>query len=206
MNFDKFKTVAEEGKIELSRKGSRFIGICLPSSEEKFEGQLERLEKEYSDADHICFGSVLISKDRAKERYDNDGEPSGTAGEPILQVIKGKELYQTSVFVIRYFGGTELGTGGLVRAYGEAAKAALEDSRVIVRRRRVELELSYPYSFAGSVMAFLEASEEVEIKEIEYGERPVVKIGVPVDRAEKIENELIEVTSGKVRVKKLEGR
>lgn len=199
MNFESFKRVSGEGKAELSKQGSKFVGICLPSSEDELESQLERLERGYSDATHLCYGAVLIVDDRAIERYHSDGEPPGTAGKPILQVIKGKEMYQTSVFVIRYFGGKELGTGGLVRAYGGAAKRAVQEAGSVIRRRRRELKVSYPYSLTGSVMEVLESGEgKVEVKEIEYGERPVARILVPLTKIDQVKNRLMEASSGRV--------
>ena len=201
MNFDSFKTVSGEGRSEFSRRGSRFVGICLPSSEDEYENQWVGLKNDYSDSTHVCYGAVTITNDRPVERYQNDGEPSGTAGEPILQVIKGKDLYQVAVFVVRYFGGTKLGTGGLVRAYGGAAKLAVDDSQIVLYKRRKKMKVSYPYSLTGPVMRFIKSEENaIKVDGIEYGEMASASLRVPVDRAERIKNELIEISSGRAEI------
>ena len=115
------KTVYKGASAEIVEKKSRFIGETYPvTSEEEALEYLEKVKKQFWDARHHCWAYV-IGEQRPLERFSDDGEPSGTAGKPILEVIRGKRLPNTLVVVTRYFGGTLLGTGGLVRAYTKAS-------------------------------------------------------------------------------------
>ena len=128
------KVIAGESVGELTLKGSRFIGIALPCPHEgDIQANLADLSARWRDATHYCWAAVFDGADR-HERSSDNGEPSGTAGKPILSVLRGSGLCDTMVVVIRYFGGTLLGTGGLVHAYTEGAKLALKDAKGIDKR------------------------------------------------------------------------
>ncbi len=125
----RIKVPVEEVKESLTVKGSKFIASLFPvSSKEEAESILEKVRKQYYDATHNCFAYRVYPD---IERYSDDGEPSNTAGKPIMSVIKGNELFNTLVVVTRYFGGTKLGVGGLIKAYGESAKKAVESVNTV---------------------------------------------------------------------------
>lgn len=128
--FADYLTVPDVSRSEFRIKGSRFIGIAMPcASEEDIRRNLETVSDEYPGATHYCYGAVYGGTDRREKSSDN-GEPSGTAARPILSVIRGHGLTDTMVVAVRYFGGTLLGTGGLVHAYTQAAEDALSSAPV----------------------------------------------------------------------------
>ena len=126
-----YNTIYEGGTDEIVEKKSRFIAQVFPvETEEEVATILEQMKKKYWDARHNCYAFVLGEASQIS-RCSDDGEPSGTAGRPILEVINGKELTNILIVVTRYFGGTLLGTGGLVRAYSQSAQAGIMASKVI---------------------------------------------------------------------------
>ena len=121
------KQPASDGFFELVEKRSRFITYCEKvSTPEEFKQFLNRLKKQYPDARHFCYGFRIGRLNSAQRGFSDDGEPSGTAGMPILNVIDHSEFSDVAIIVVRYFGGTKLGTGGLARAYSEAASSVLK--------------------------------------------------------------------------------
>jgi len=199
-----YKTLADISRVKLNRGGSRFIGtgrFC--PSEEDLLGAREEIEGEFSDSTHVCSGSIIVQDGRAIERYENDGEPSGTAGEPILGVLKGKELRNCAIFVVRYFGGTKLGTGGLVRAYSDAARGVIEESEIVTRKPRVSLTLLFDYPQTGRVMNILAKFDQAEVVKRDYGQKVNLEVLIAVEDRDQFVNSLIESSSNKVEV---EGR
>ena len=124
--MNSYKTIYKENEYITIEKRSKFIGTALPAeSKADAEEKIKALQKKYADATHNVFAYRVIEGGQVPERQSDDGEPSGTAGMPVLEVLRGEELYNVVVVVTRYYGGTLLGTGGLTRAYGHTAKAAL---------------------------------------------------------------------------------
>lgn len=145
MNTDRYRTLESAGSGQLREKASRFIGIAFHMpDEDAFKQRMQEFMKEHHGARHFCYAWVLGD---TGERYraNDAGEPSGTAGKPILNRIQSLDLTYCGVIVVRYFGGTLLGKAGLVQAYGEAAQLALLDARVTqcVVRDRVRITCSY---------------------------------------------------------------
>ena len=131
--LSKFHTVYEGGEAEIIEKKSRFIATVLPvTCEEEALEFIESMKKKYWNATHNCYAYVIGERFET-QRCSDDGEPQGTAGKPMLDVLLGEEIHNTAVVVTRYFGGTLLGTGGLVRAYSGAVKAGLEASKIITK-------------------------------------------------------------------------
>ncbi len=152
---DTYKTIDSEAKGLYRAKGSRFIAHAIPvSSQEDIKTKLEELRKEYHDARHHCYAWVL-SPDRQTWRVNDDGEPSGTAGKPILGQINSRELTNILVVVIRYFGGTLLGVSGLINAYRTAAADALENATVSERHLTEYWLIRFPYLAMNDVMKVL---------------------------------------------------
>ncbi|MCD7747837.1 MAG: IMPACT family protein [Firmicutes bacterium] len=160
VNRTGYISLAGEGEARLEVKHSVFIAHASPvKSDEEARGYLQKIKREYSDAKHNCYAYVI--KDGNFSRYSDDGEPGGTAGLPIMNVIKGRDVTNAVVVVTRYFGGILLGTGGLVRAYTDSASAALEAARpalfslhdiIFVRASYSDYQkLSYEISRAGAL-------------------------------------------------------
>jgi len=152
---DTYKTIAAESKGLFRDRGSRFIAIARPvSSQEEIKAVLEDLRKEYHDARHHCY-AWMLTPDRQAWRVNDDGEPSGTAGRPIMGQINSRELTNVLVVVIRYFGGTLLGVSGLINAYRSAAEDALSNARVIEKQVTESWRITFPYHAMNDVMKVL---------------------------------------------------
>ena len=148
---ERYTTVKEFGSAEIVEKKSRFIANVKPViSEDEAAAYIEEIKKKYWDARHNCYAYQLGERNQI-QRYSDDGEPGGTAGMPILDVLRGKDIKNTIVVVTRYFGGTLLGTGGLVRAYSSAAKAGLEAAGLIERIPHIRQYFTVDYTMAGKV-------------------------------------------------------
>lgn len=143
--MEKFKTIKTNAIVEIEEKRSRFIGSAFyVENEEEAERIIKDIKKKYYDARHNCF-AYIINNGNATKRFSDDGEPSGTAGSPILNVLEKNELYNVLVIVTRYFGGILLGAGGLVRAYTEAAVKAIEKAEIVEQENGFELEIWISY-------------------------------------------------------------
>ena len=152
---EEYKAVYEGGEGELIEKKSRFIATVIPAeSEEEALAFIEAMKKKYWNATHNCSAYVIGEKGQLK-RCSDDGEPSGTAGKPILEVIRGAGLHNIFVVVTRYFGGTLLGTGGLVRAYTESAREGISHSQIITKIYGFKLNLTTDYTGLGKIQYLL---------------------------------------------------
>lgn len=152
---DTYKTIDSKADGLFKDRGSRFIALAIPvTTQEEIKSRLEELRKEYHDARHHCYAWVL-SPDRQAWRVNDDGEPSGTAGKPILGQINSRELTNILVVVIRYFGGTLLGVSGLINAYRSAAADALDNASIIERHLVERWIVTFPYSAMNDVMKVL---------------------------------------------------
>jgi uncharacterized YigZ family protein len=175
------KTISREAECSLEIKRSRFIGRTFKcGTPEEALAAVKHVRGTWRDATHHCWAyRVGITGEQA--RYDNSGEPQGTAGPPILDVLKHRDLTNTLVVVTRYYGGTKLGSVGLVRAYGEAAKKAVEASGVTELRLVREIRAPVPYALLAPFEAYL-ARERFEVASKKFGELIVLLLRVPVDR------------------------
>jgi uncharacterized YigZ family protein len=147
---DSFHTLKETTQSELREKGSKFIGIAFPMrTVEEFELQYDPIKKDHSKANHHCYAWRL---EENLHRNNDDGEPSGTAGRPIQGQLESFNLYQVGIIVIRYFGGTLLGTSGLIHAYRDTARAALDKATIVEKILEEIIEISFEYHKMGDVM------------------------------------------------------
>ena len=170
---------AATNRGEIRERGSRFLGLLVPVKDEaEAAATLEQLGREYRDATHLCWAWRLGSP--ARERSADAGEPAGTAGQPILQVLRGQELSDTLAVVVRWFGGTKLGKGGLARAYAAAARAAAEGARRVERIETVVCELSLPYASLGAVKRLLDVpGRRLQMESYEDAVRLEVVVDLP---------------------------
>ena len=205
------RTIARPRRFEIPKiKGSRFIAsVARVESAEAAAAFVEAVREELRDATHNCFAWRLGADENAfrcsspprppRGRYSDDGEPSGTAGRPILQQIDGRRLTGVAVVVSRWFGGTKLGTGGLLRAYSEAAGAVLDRAGVVEVPVVTVLKLGYGYELTGVVQGVL-ASFDLAAGRSEYGAAVEAEVAVPVERVEEVRRALGEVTGGRIAI------
>lgn len=134
--MEQFKTIMQDAQAEIEKKKSRFIAnVYYIENAEEAEEHLKQIRKKYFDARHNCFAYRILEENGVKEKQSDDGEPSGTAGAPMLNILQKNNLYNVLIVVTRYFGGTLLGTGGLVRAYSYATIKSLENAKVIIQTK-----------------------------------------------------------------------
>ena len=159
MGEDRYRTVGGSGKAELTVSGSRFIGFVHPvSTVTDAESIITQRRQEYSDATHVV-PAYRIRSDPFREYASDDGEPSGSAGSPMLTVLQGESLENVLAVVVRYYGGTDLGIGGLVRSYQAATKRAIAAAGTIEDVPHTELLLTVQYDDSGQVRAILESAD-----------------------------------------------
>ena len=191
--------VKNGGEGIYEEKKSRFIAkVYSVSTEQEANEYIEAARKKYWDARHNCY-AFIIGTNSEVTRCSDDGEPSGTAGKPILEVISGTGVYNCLVIVTRYFGGTLLGTGGLVRAYTKACKDALEDSALARVVSGEEYMVVVDYSFVGKIQRIAE-DMNATITNTEYLEK--VSFTIQIEAGSSIEKKIIEGTNGKATVTK----
>ena len=174
-----FLTIASITEGLYKSKGSKFISFAIPvHTVDEVKDIISAYRKKYHDARHICYAYVL-QPDRSEFRANDDGEPSGTAGRPILGQINSRGLTNIMVVVIRYFGGVLLGTGGLITAYKEAASAALNDTVVVERNVEVFCEIHFQYPLINEVMKLVKESDAI-VNEQYFGNECILKCVVPM--------------------------
>ncbi|WP_026506839.1 YigZ family protein [Butyrivibrio sp. MC2013] len=195
------RIIVKSGRGEYEEKKSRFIGQAFAiSSSSEAEEIIERISKEYWDARHNCYAYVLGERNEITRCSDN-GEPSGTAGRPILDVLTTSGLSDALIIVTRYFGGTLLGTGGLVRAYTAAAKASLEDADVAELKIGVILQVTIAYSFLDKIQHSL-SQMGLELSNPVYGADVSFDVTVTTDKADELEKTITGITGGRAMIVK----
>jgi uncharacterized YigZ family protein len=176
---DSFRTLDGVGETELKVKRSRFLAMAFAAATEpEARTRLDETARRYHDALHVCFAFRLGIGPAAVSRKSDAGEPNGTAGEPILAAIDRLGLTDVLVIVVRYFGGIKLGTGGLARAYGQAAETALEAAGVRVVPLGREFVLRFPYALDKSIRHLLD-TRQGRLLDQDYGEEVVWRIWLP---------------------------
>ena len=193
------KTVYQGGEGEIVEKKSRFIATVRPiESEEEAVAFINEMKKKYWDARHNC--SAFVIGDRQEiSRCSDDGEPAQTAGRPMLDVLLKEDIHNVAVVVTRYFGGTLLGTGGLVRAYQKAVQEGLSNSVIIDKLSGRKLTIGIDYVGLGKVQ-YLLGKENLTIIDTVYTEQVELIVMVPSEIQQKIEKDIIEATSGNAKI------
>lgn len=197
-----YDIVYKGGTGEIIEKKSRFIANVIPiSSENEAFLCIESIKKQYWDARHNCYAFVIGSNNEIA-RYSDDGEPSGTAGKPILEVLLGRGVRNTLIVVTRYFGGTLLGTGGLVRAYSKSASEGLANAEIITKIPGQMLEVLTDYNGLGKIQ-YIAGTMDLSIYDIEYTD--TVKIKVLTDLASKqaFLKKVTEATNGRAEIEEV---
>ena len=187
------------GSGQIEEKKSVFIAnIARADSEEEATAFIETMKKKYWDARHNC-SAFVIGERGELTRCSDDGEPSGTAGRPMLEVLMRENIKNIVVVVTRYFGGTLLGTGGLVRAYTQAVKEGLNDCKIGVLRMGVPLALTTDYNGIGKILYLLSAMG-LTPKDSDYGEKVTLQVLVPVEEKDRLVRDITEATAGKTEI------
>lgn len=162
---DTFKTINSITKITYTEKRSKFIAYAIPiSSVDEVKEEVDKYRKEYYDSRHVCW-AYMLGAERDNFRSNDDGEPSGTAGKPILGQINSNELTDILIVVIRYFGGIKLGTSGLIVAYREAAAQAIAESEIIEKTVDCVVAFGFEYLFMNDVMKIVKDLEPAILKQ-----------------------------------------
>lgn len=193
--MQKYKVVYQGGTGEIIEKKSRFIATVQPvENEEEASAFISAMKKKYWDASHNC-SAFTIGKNHELTRCSDDGEPSGTAGRPMLDVLLREDIHNAAVVVTRYFGGTLLGTGGLVRAYQKSTQAGLAEAVVIEKQQGCALDIGTDYNGLGKIQ-YLLAQRKIPVLDTEYTDRVVIHAMIPVESKKELEKAVIEGTSG----------
>ncbi len=180
---DTYRTIETAARAEQTVDGSRFLAEAVPVfSRTEVEAKIEAVRERERKATHHC-SAYRLGRGGDDFRYDDDGEPSGTAGQPILRQIDARTLTNTLVVVTRYYGGAELGTGGLMRAYGNAASAALDRATVVERIVRIPVRLRFDYDDTSPARRVLQQFD-TEVQDSEYTDVTTLTVGVRRSEAE----------------------
>lgn len=190
-----YKTILQYGEDEIIINKSRFIGYAKPiSSEDEALEFIEEIKTKHREATHNVYGYVVGEKSNI-QRFSDDGEPSGTAGIPVLEVIKKENLRNVVVVVTRYFGGIHLGAGGLIRAYTRGCKIALDASRIVKMILHTNIEVKIDYTLYGKIENFLQREKYI-IDNADFGENVKLNIFVNTEKIDGFKKEIMNLTSG----------
>lgn len=198
-HFEPYKIIEYGGVGEIEEKKSRFIAhVASVSTEEEAAAFIEAKKKQFWDARHNCYAYVL-GEHAQTMRFSDDGEPTGTAGRPILEVLVGSGIRNIIVVVTRYFGGTLLGTGGLVRAYTKAAQAGIAASVVRTMCCGFEMSIVTDYNGIGKVQ-YLLGARGISTEDADYGEQVNVRVNIPYEDKDSVIKEINDATAGKAKI------
>ncbi len=190
------KILYEGGEGEIVEKKSRFIATVRPvETEEEALAFIAEMKKKYWNATHNC-SAFVIGENQNLQRCSDDGEPQGTAGRPMLDVLLGEEIHNLAVVVTRYFGGTLLGTGGLVRAYSKAVQEGLKHCVVIEKQQGFLLKMNTDYNGVGKIQYIL-GKRKIQITSSEYAADVTLEALIPEEELAKVKEEITEATSGR---------
>ena len=197
--MDRFKTIKQHSEGIYKEKGSKFLAFAVPvRTADEVKELLAKYRKEYYDARHVCY-AYRLGAEKTDFRSSDDGEPSGTAGKPILGQILSHDLTDILIVVVRYFGGILLGTGGLLTAYREAAADALANAEIIEKTVDVQFTVFFPYEAMNAVMKVVK-DENIAIVEQKFDNECVMKINICKSNAENAKNKFSKIEFLKIEV------
>ncbi len=184
--MDSFKTIKEPVTAQIVEKKSKFIAkLFYVENQNEIDNIIKDIKKQYFDARHHCIAYRLLEDNILTEKASDDGEPSGTAGAPMLKILQKNNLCNVLIIVIRYFGGTLLGTGGLVRAYSDSLQKAIEEATLVEKFIGEQLELEIEYADFEKLKYYCEKSQ-INLKNIRYSENVVCILEILEGQTEKI--------------------
>ncbi len=189
-----FQTIKKENSIRWKEKGSSFISFLFPiKTEEEFKKRWSELKAEFPDASHHCY-AYRLDKSGNQDRSSDDGEPSGTAGKPIMNQLLSKDLHYCGLIVVRYFGGIKLGTPGLIKAYKESAKEVIETAEIISETLKIRYKISFPFENSSDLNRILK-SVSAEITKKEADEKLHLHIELALEKKDLLEEKLEKITN-----------
>lgn len=196
---DSYFTIANEATCEIKVKGSRFIGHCFyVDNIDSALVKLNEIHKKEFSATHNCYAYLVGLDEKQRQfKYSDDGEPSGTAGKPIYDVLKGSDIVNALIVVTRYYGGTKLGTGGLVRAYGGCGKEVLSKAGKVERFITDRLKFEIEFSLYNPLLKIVERLKAKQIN-ADFSDTVAMEIEIRKSMTTALKNEITELTSGKV--------
>ncbi|WP_082233346.1 YigZ family protein [Halobacillus massiliensis] len=193
--LENYQTVQLEGSHEINIQKSRFIGyVKRCESEEEAQDFIQSIKKKHNDANHNC-SAYMIGEHDLIQKANDDGEPSGTAGVPMLEVLKKMQLKDTAIVVTRYFGGIKLGAGGLIRAYSKTASEAILITGIVRRELMRIVKITADYTLLGKLENEIRNSE-YPIKKITYLENVEIEVYVEKKKQEEFDQWITDLTSG----------
>ncbi len=197
--LDSYYTVQPSGEGEQIIQKSRFIGYARRvETEDEAQAFIQEIKKKHHAATHNC-SAYLIGEQNHIQKANDDGEPSGTAGVPILEVLKKRNIKDTAVVVTRYFGGIKLGAGGLIRAYSSTTSIALEATGVVERRRMQQISISVDYGLLGKIENELRNANYI-ISHIDYLENVTFHVLVAMEKVAEFQTWIVDLTSDQARI------
>ena len=200
---DEYYTISKNCSFEIKEKGSKFIAFTYQIFNSKeAEEIIQKNKKKFYDATHNCF-AYKFGLDGNNFRFNDDGEPSGSAGKPILSAIDQLKVTDVLVIVNRYFGGTKLGIPGLIRAYHDSAFEALKESSIIKKIITKKFLLTFDHNQISTLIHFL-SKKQIQIVEQNYNEKVNFKIAIRLSLAEKYSNEIFDLMNGKIEIKEID--
>ena len=195
-----YKTVLVEGQFEIEIQKSRFIGhVCPVNSEDEAVLFIEKIRKTHWSATHNV-PVYLIGEDYKVQRYSDDGEPSGTAGIPVMEMLKKEQITNICIVITRYFGGIKLGTGGLVRAYTECAKSVIDYVGLIEKRLFHETTFTLDYTLHGKIQNYCMNDENIIIANTDFTDKVHMKVWIEPSEYNKICAQIIDLSSNQIQI------
>lgn len=196
-------TIYQNGEHQIEIKKSKFIcHLFRIESEEQAKEYIAKIKKEHYKANHNC-SAYMLGENFEIQRSSDDGEPSGTAGVPMLEVLKKNQLQNTLAIVTRYFGGIKLGAGGLIRAYSTSVSEALKEIGIVQGKLQQILDIIIDYPQLGKLQNYLE-NEQIAIQEIDYLEQITVKVAIDINQCESFQNALIDLFNNQLSIQLLD--
>ncbi len=194
------RTVEKRAQAQIVVKKSRFIATLAPARDrQEAENFVAQMKKQYWDARHNCSAYILPAKDKETPyvHSSDDGEPSGTAGKPMLSVLQGADLQGVVVVVTRYFGGVLLGTGGLVRAYQDAVSEVIGSAELLEQRNVVEINVTIDYTMWDRIQSLARQHEDMICQTPQYSENVSLSILLPSDKSKAYMEEITKATNAR---------
>lgn len=196
-------TIYQNGEHQIEIKKSKFIcHLFRIENEEQAKEYIAKIKKEHYKANHNC-SAYMLGENFEIQRSSDDGEPSGTAGVPMLEVLKKNQLQNTLAIVTRYFGGIKLGAGGLIRAYSTSVSEALKEIGIVQGKLQQILDITIDYHQLGKLQNYLE-NEQISIQEIDYLEQITVKVAIDINQCESFQNALIDLFNNQLSIQLLD--
>ena len=194
-----YKAVDKEFEELIVIQKSKFITTLVPiSSQEDATEKLNKIKKKYSDATHNCY-AYISSENAIEQKFSDDGEPQGTAGVPILEVLKKRNIYMTLAVVTRYFGGIKLGASGLVGAYSSCVASAIDKAEIVEYKISNSLLIEIDYSIYKKVQEAIEANDG-QVQNIDYSDVVKLECVVPVENFNSLNDKIVDITSGQAKI------